>query len=88
MLDLDYKTVQHHLDVLLENDVVQHSGDDYGAVFLPSQRVRNNWETVESIFDQLDDLDEPEPPNDANDSAGSVDRDRDRDPDESTEERR
>lgn len=53
-LDLDYKTVRHHLDVLLENDVVQRSGDDYGAVYLPSGRCRANWETVETIIERMD----------------------------------
>lgn len=53
-LDLDYKTVQHHLEVLLDNDVVDDSGDEYGAVYLPSERLQNNRETVETIFEQLD----------------------------------
>ncbi|MFC7130823.1 winged helix-turn-helix domain-containing protein [Haloferax chudinovii] len=53
-LDLDYKTVRHHLDVLMDNDVVQRSGDDYGAVYLPSPRCRANWETVETIVERID----------------------------------
>jgi DNA-binding transcriptional ArsR family regulator len=53
-LDLDYKTVRHHLDVLAENDVVEDSGDDYGAVYSPTDRVRNHWDVVERIFDQVD----------------------------------
>jgi len=40
-LDLDYKTVRHHLDVLMDNDVVQRSGDDYGAVYLPTRERAN-----------------------------------------------
>jgi predicted ArsR family transcriptional regulator len=50
-LDLDYKTVRHHLDVLEENDIVQDSGDDYGAVYLPTDRARHHWETVEEIME-------------------------------------
>lgn len=50
-LDLDYKTIRHHLDVLGDNDIVRDSGDDYGAVYLPTQRVRQNWETVEQILE-------------------------------------
>jgi len=53
-LDLDYKTVRHHLDVLVENDVVKSSGDSYGAVYLPSDRVKHHWETVETIAEQVD----------------------------------
>ena len=53
-LDLDYKTIRHHLDVLGDNGIVQNSGDDYGAVYLPTDRVRTHWETVESIMEQID----------------------------------
>jgi len=49
-LDLDYKTVRHHLDVLLDDDIVDRSGDDYGAVYLLSDRTRHNWDTVEEIM--------------------------------------
>lgn len=49
-LDLDYKTVRHHLDVLEENSILQDSGDDYGAVYLPTDRARKHWETIEKIM--------------------------------------
>ncbi|MFB6218944.1 MAG: ArsR/SmtB family transcription factor [Halobacteriaceae archaeon] len=52
-LDLDYKTVRHHLDVLVENDIVEKAGDDYGAVYMPSDRVREYWETVEEITEEV-----------------------------------
>ena len=53
-LDLDYKTVRHHLDVLMENDIVENSGDDYGAVYLPTGQARDHWETVEQIIEKVD----------------------------------
>ncbi|WP_129116934.1 ArsR/SmtB family transcription factor [Halegenticoccus tardaugens] len=53
-LDLDYKTIRHHLDVLMDNDMVQNSGDGYGAVYLPSDRLRHHWEIVETITEQVD----------------------------------
>jgi len=52
-LDLDYKTVRHHLDVLVENNVVKSSGDDYGAVYIPTDRVRQHWDTVTTIIEQM-----------------------------------
>lgn len=51
---LNYDTVRHHLEVLQDNGVVTASGDEYGAVYLPSETVRNNWETVETIAETLD----------------------------------
>ncbi|MFC6872107.1 ArsR/SmtB family transcription factor [Halobellus marinus] len=53
-LDLDYKTVRHHLDVLMDNDVVAKSGDDYGAVYLPTERTRKHWQTIETICEEVD----------------------------------
>lgn len=55
-LDLDYKTVRHHLDVLVDNDVIKSSGDDYGAVYLPTGRARRHWETVMAIIEQVDEI--------------------------------
>jgi len=54
-LDLDYKTVRHHLDVLVDNDVLRTSGDDYGAIYLPTDRARQHWDTVEEIMENVED---------------------------------
>ncbi|MGB9965467.1 winged helix-turn-helix domain-containing protein [Halobacterium sp. CBA1126] len=53
-LDLDYKTVRHHLDVLVENGIVESSGDDYGAVYLPTEAARDNWDTIEEIIEEVE----------------------------------
>ncbi|WP_136716007.1 winged helix-turn-helix domain-containing protein [Halorientalis salina] len=53
-LDLDYKTIRHHLDVLVDNDVVESTGDDYGAVYLLTDRTEHNWETVEDIIAEVE----------------------------------
>jgi DNA-binding transcriptional ArsR family regulator len=50
-LDLDYKTIRHHLDVLGDNGIVVTSGDDYGAIYMPSERVRQRWGTVETVLE-------------------------------------
>jgi DNA-binding transcriptional ArsR family regulator len=52
-LDLAYNTVRHHLDVLEENGLVTSSDQQYGAVYLPSDRTRHYWDTVEEIFETL-----------------------------------
>jgi predicted ArsR family transcriptional regulator len=53
-LDLHYKTVQHHLNVLVDNDVLRSSGDDYGAVYLPTPQAEDHWDLVEEIIEQVD----------------------------------
>jgi DNA-binding transcriptional ArsR family regulator len=53
-LDLDYTTIRHHLDVLMENNVVRRSGDEYAAVYLFTDQLRSNWDTVEEILDAVD----------------------------------
>ena len=53
-LDLDYKTVRHHLGVLMDNDVVENSGDEYGAIYMPSDRARQRWETIEEIMESVE----------------------------------
>jgi DNA-binding transcriptional ArsR family regulator len=50
-LDLDYKTVRHHLSVLEEADAVTCSNDGYGAVYVPTARMRRHWTLVEGVDD-------------------------------------
>ncbi|WP_311171989.1 winged helix-turn-helix domain-containing protein [Halobellus ordinarius] len=52
--DLAYNTIRHHLDVLEDNGVVTSSDASYGTVYLPSDRAKNHWETVERIITQLE----------------------------------
>lgn len=52
-LGMDYTTIRHHLDVLSDNNVVTASSDDYGAVYLLTDQVRANWDTVETILDTV-----------------------------------
>jgi DNA-binding transcriptional ArsR family regulator len=53
-LELDYTTVRHHLDVLMENNVVERTDDEYAAVYLFTEQVKSNWETVEEIIAVVD----------------------------------
>ena len=58
LLELDYSTVRHHLDVLQRNNVVTRSGDEYAAAYLVTERVRQHWDVVERILDTVDAEDE------------------------------
>lgn len=52
-LDVDYTTIEHHVEVLMENNIVKKSGDEYGAVYMPTDHVRSHWETIEEIFEEV-----------------------------------
>jgi uncharacterized protein YrzB (UPF0473 family) len=43
------------MDVLLENNVVRVTDDDYAAVYLFTDQLESNWDTVEEILDTVDD---------------------------------
>ena len=53
-LDLDYKTIRHHLDLLVENDVVEAVGDGYGDTYFLSERMESNLDVLESIAESAD----------------------------------
>lgn len=53
-LELDYTTIRHHLDVLMDNGMVEKSGGDYGAVYLTTDQVDHHWDTVETIIEQVE----------------------------------
>ena len=51
-LDLDYKTVRHHLDLLTENDVLEPVGDGYGDVYFLTDRMEVNLDVLDDIVEQ------------------------------------
>jgi len=53
-LDVDYNTVRHHLDMLLEHDVIEQGGDDYGAMYFLTDRFEHHRETFDDIIDQIE----------------------------------
>ncbi len=53
-LDVDYNTVRHHLDMLLDHDVIEKGGDDYGAMYFLTDRFEHHRETFETITDKME----------------------------------
>lgn len=46
-LGLDYKTVKHHLEMLMRHGLLERVGDGYGCVYVPSQLLRRYWSLLE-----------------------------------------
>lgn len=48
-LDLNYKTVQHHLEVLEENNVLTTQGGDYGTMYFLTGQMEQNLDILEEV---------------------------------------
>ena len=57
-LNLDYKTIRHHLRILLENRLIVRIGkEDYGAPYALSEYMNLNFEKFKDIWKRLKDGD-------------------------------
>jgi DNA-binding transcriptional ArsR family regulator len=53
-LDLDYKTVRHHLKVLEENYVVEvHGRQKYGAIYFLSEKMEEQYDLFLKIWERI-----------------------------------
>ena len=52
-LELDYKTVRHHLEVLEKNSVIISKGDGYGAIYFLTTDMEENFSVFEEIWSQI-----------------------------------
>ena len=53
MLQLDYKTIKHHIDVLHENGIIISSGGKYGKLYFLSGKMEDNYEVFLAIWDEI-----------------------------------
>lgn len=51
-LDVNYRTVEHHLKVLSENSLIISKGGNYGTVYFLDPYLEENYFLVESLFDR------------------------------------
>ena len=49
-LGLDYKTIRHHLDVLVKNGVLVPQGEGYGMVYFVSDDIEANFDDFRQIW--------------------------------------
>jgi predicted transcriptional regulator len=53
VLNLDYKAVQHHIDVLEKNNLVSRMGEKYGIMYFVSNYLESNMETFNEIVNKI-----------------------------------
>ena len=53
-LDLDYKAVQHHMQVLEKNNMVTKIGEKYGAIFHLSNFLEYNILALDEAIEKLE----------------------------------
>ena len=53
-LGLDYKAIQHHINVLKKNNLIIKEGEKYGIIFFISTFLEVNMETFDEIAKELE----------------------------------
>jgi len=53
MLEVDYRTVRHHLDVLEKNGVITPMGERYGMMYFLSPEMEENYPVFEEIWNRF-----------------------------------
>jgi DNA-binding transcriptional ArsR family regulator len=61
-LGADYKTIQHHLRVLVENRLIELRGAGYGATYFPSADLEESMPEFEAIVAKLAPIPPAPPP--------------------------
>ena len=51
-LDLDYKTVTHHLELMEENNVVETIGEGYGKNYTLTNQMEQNIDKLKQVKEQ------------------------------------
>ena len=52
-LNLDYKTIRHHIKILEENNVVRSSGDEYSKLYFLTDDMENNYDIFNEIWEKI-----------------------------------
>ena len=53
LLNRDYRTIRHHLDVLKKHRIIESVGDSYGATFFLSHQLEENYALFEEIMKKI-----------------------------------
>lgn len=53
-LKLNYRAIQHHIEVLEKNNMITKVGEKYGTTYFPSTFLEANIETYNEIISKID----------------------------------
>ena len=54
LLNLDYKTTRHHLEMLEKNRLITTMGNKYGTLYFPSNLLEQNMDIFKEIVEKKD----------------------------------
>jgi predicted ArsR family transcriptional regulator len=52
-LGLDYKTVRHHLDILIDNKILESAGKGYGRSYFLTREIEENFDLFDEIWEKI-----------------------------------
>lgn len=52
-LEVDYRTVRHHLEVLEKNGLITSMGERYGKMYFLSMELEEHWDVFEEIWKEI-----------------------------------
>jgi DNA-binding transcriptional ArsR family regulator len=52
-LEMDYRTIRHHLKILSKNRIVTSAGNGYGTTYFLSQEMEENYNLFEEIMNKI-----------------------------------
>ena len=53
LLEMDYRTIRHHLKVLQKNRIITFAGDTYGVTYFLTQEMEDNYAVFEEIWERF-----------------------------------
>jgi len=53
LLEMDYRTIRHHLDVLQKNRIITSAGEGYGTTYFLSPTMEENYSLFEEIVNKI-----------------------------------
>jgi len=53
LLEMDYRTIRHHLKVLEKNRIITSAGDRYGLTYFLSPEMEENYALFEEILNRF-----------------------------------